>query len=117
MLLMWKGHFQPILLKGALDVTVILMHNAWTQYSHVCFTLPRLQTCGHPTHIAFVSLLPSPHILQRVESATVKKEDSVVWVCMEVFFLGEKEKDGPGKSLSSSEVATSFSFSGRRKFS
>lgn len=65
---MWKGHFQPILLTGALDVTVIPMHNAWTQYSHVCFTLPRLQTCEYPTDIAFVSRLPSPHTLQRVES-------------------------------------------------
>lgn len=89
---MWKGHFQPILLTVALDVTVIPMHNAWTQYSHVCFTLPRLQTCEYPTDIAFVSRLPSPHTLQRVESVTLEKDHFVVCVSTDVFFFGEKEK-------------------------
>lgn len=93
-LAMWKGHFQPILLTGALDVTVIPMHNAWTQYSHVCFTLPRLQTCEHPIHIAFVSRLPSPHTLQRVESNS--GEGPLCCLCFHRgLLLWRKRKGGP----------------------
>lgn len=108
---MWKGHFQPILLTGALDVTVIPMHNAWTQYSHVCFTLPRLQTCEYPTHIAFVSRLPSPHTLQRVESVTLEKDHFVVCVPPMSSSLEKKKRKGPDMSSPSSWVAASSSFS------
>jgi hypothetical protein len=98
--MMWCGHFQPILLSGALVEHVIPMHMACTQYSHVSFVLPRLETCEHPTHIALTSFLPSPQILHISASRTVEKEELVV--CVVWFFLleamGDSDKavDGPG---------------------
>ena len=92
---MWKGHFHPILLRGAFDVAVMPIQMQWTQYSHVSLTFPRLRTCEHPIHNDLFSCLPSPHILQSVGSSTVVNEDSVVCVSLLYFFLGEKENEGP----------------------
>ena len=85
---------------GALDVAVIPMHIAWTQYSHVWFTLPRILTWEHPTYSALVSCLPSPHIRHSVRSCTEVNEDSVVCVSAEIVVDGEKEKEGPVLSAS-----------------
>lgn len=70
-------------------------HKACTQYSHVCFTRPRCETCEHPIQRALVSFLPSPQNLHSVESWTVEKEDSDVCVSVwrVLLLMGDNDRD------------------------
>lgn len=94
-IMIWWGHFHPILLRGALVVAVMPAHKACTQYSHVCFTRPRCETCEHPIQRALVSFLPSPQNLHSVESWTVEKEDSDVCVSVwrVLLLMGDSDSD------------------------
>lgn len=65
MLPMWEGHFQPILLNGALDVIMTPTCNAWTLYS-LLHDYRHMHVRSPPTYILFLFSLP--HIFYKRQS-------------------------------------------------